>query len=103
SKPNQIDLSRDHLGLVSAEGDSGSDRDESIFYISDSKSFHFTLSHNRAHYVLEKNDLGNRRFGSLHPFDPEIENTLNRIRKSKNMHVWHSSDSFSSIPKIDNF
>ncbi|RDY03503.1 hypothetical protein CR513_12907, partial [Mucuna pruriens] len=28
-----------------------------------------------------------RNSGSLHPFDPEIKKTLNRIRKSKNMHV----------------
>ncbi|RDX99518.1 hypothetical protein CR513_17422, partial [Mucuna pruriens] len=44
-----------------------------------------------------------RNFDSLHPFDPEIEKTLNRIRKSNNMHVGHSSDSRSSIPEIDNF
>ncbi|RDY06075.1 hypothetical protein CR513_10011, partial [Mucuna pruriens] len=28
-----------------------------------------------------------RSSSSLHPFDPEIEKTLNRIRKFKNMHV----------------
>ncbi|RDX91108.1 hypothetical protein CR513_26957, partial [Mucuna pruriens] len=44
-----------------------------------------------------------RNSGSLHPFDPEIEKTLNRIKKSKNMHVGHSSDSFSSITEIDSF
>ncbi|RDX96919.1 hypothetical protein CR513_20366, partial [Mucuna pruriens] len=42
-------------------------------------------------------------FGSLHPFNPKIEKTLNRISKSKNMHVGHSSDSFSSIPETNNF
>ncbi|RDY13038.1 hypothetical protein CR513_02097, partial [Mucuna pruriens] len=44
-----------------------------------------------------------RNFGSLHPFDPEIDKTLNRIRKSKNMHVGHSRGSLSSISKTDNF
>ncbi|RDY09770.1 hypothetical protein CR513_05810, partial [Mucuna pruriens] len=44
-----------------------------------------------------------RSFDSLHPFDPEIDKTLNRIRISKNMHVGHSSGSFSSISEIDNF
>ncbi|RDX63041.1 hypothetical protein CR513_58568, partial [Mucuna pruriens] len=44
-----------------------------------------------------------RSFGSLHPFDPKIEKTLTRIRKSKSMHVGHTSDSFSSIPETDNF
>ncbi|RDY06532.1 hypothetical protein CR513_09466, partial [Mucuna pruriens] len=44
-----------------------------------------------------------KSFNSLHPFDPKIEKTLNRIRKSKSMHVGHSSDSFSSIPETDNF
>ncbi|RDX88815.1 hypothetical protein CR513_29536, partial [Mucuna pruriens] len=34
-------------------------RGESILYISASTSFRFTPNHNRAHYVLEKNDLGN--------------------------------------------
>ncbi|RDX90200.1 hypothetical protein CR513_27963, partial [Mucuna pruriens] len=33
-------------------------RGESILYISDSTSFHYTLNHNQAHCVLEKNDLG---------------------------------------------
>ncbi|RDY03812.1 hypothetical protein CR513_12555, partial [Mucuna pruriens] len=44
-----------------------------------------------------------RSSGSLHPFDPEIKKTLNRIRKSKNMHVGHASDNFSSVTKTDNF
>ncbi|RDY08868.1 hypothetical protein CR513_06836, partial [Mucuna pruriens] len=44
-----------------------------------------------------------RSFGSFHPFDPKIEKTLNRIRKSKNMHVGHASDSFSSVTETDNF
>ncbi|RDX79736.1 hypothetical protein CR513_39809, partial [Mucuna pruriens] len=44
-----------------------------------------------------------RNYGSLHQFDPEIEKTLNRIRKSKNMHVGHSSDSLSFILETDNF
>ncbi|RDY10505.1 hypothetical protein CR513_04963, partial [Mucuna pruriens] len=35
--------------------------------------------------------------GSLHSFDPEIDITLNRIRKTKNIHVGHSSSSFNSI------
>ncbi|RDX80277.1 Copia protein, partial [Mucuna pruriens] len=33
-----------------------------------------------------------RSSASLHPFGPEIEKTLNKIRKSKNMHVGHNSD-----------
>ncbi|RDY12784.1 hypothetical protein CR513_02382, partial [Mucuna pruriens] len=44
-----------------------------------------------------------RNSSSLHPFDSEIEKTLNRTKKSKNMHVGHSSDSFSSIPETDRF
>ncbi|RDY09013.1 hypothetical protein CR513_06688, partial [Mucuna pruriens] len=44
-----------------------------------------------------------RNSSSLHPFDPEIEKTLNRIKKSKNMRVGHSNDSFSSTPEIENF
>ncbi|RDX80977.1 hypothetical protein CR513_38401, partial [Mucuna pruriens] len=56
-----IDFSRNHPGLVSAESNSASGRDESIFYISDSTSFHSILSHKRAHCVLEKNDLGLRK------------------------------------------
>ncbi|RDX85181.1 hypothetical protein CR513_33677, partial [Mucuna pruriens] len=44
-----------------------------------------------------------RNCSSLHPFDPGTEKTLNRIRKSKNMHVVHSSDSFSFIPKTGHF
>ncbi|RDY02743.1 hypothetical protein CR513_13762, partial [Mucuna pruriens] len=44
-----------------------------------------------------------RSSSSLHPFDLEIEKTLNKIKKSKNMHVGHTSDSTSSIPEIDNF
>ncbi|RDY08190.1 hypothetical protein CR513_07608, partial [Mucuna pruriens] len=45
-----------------------------------------------------------RSSGSLHPFDPEIEKTLNRIRKSKNMHIGHNSSSnVSSINVTDDF
>ncbi|RDX95020.1 hypothetical protein CR513_22512, partial [Mucuna pruriens] len=45
-----------------------------------------------------------RSFGSVHPFDPEIEKTLNRIKKSKNMHIGHnSSSSVSSIIETDDF
>ncbi|RDY06464.1 hypothetical protein CR513_09546, partial [Mucuna pruriens] len=44
-----------------------------------------------------------RSSSSLHPFDLEIDKALNRIRKSKNMHVGHSSRSFSFISKIENF
>ncbi|RDX63240.1 hypothetical protein CR513_58359, partial [Mucuna pruriens] len=40
----------------------------------------------------------------LHPFDPEIEKTLNWIRKSENMHIGHnSSSSVSSIIETDDF
>ncbi|RDY14407.1 hypothetical protein CR513_00511, partial [Mucuna pruriens] len=44
-----------------------------------------------------------RSFDSLYPFDPKIDKTLNKIRKFKNMHVGHSSGSFSSIFETDNF
>ncbi|RDX59865.1 hypothetical protein CR513_61809, partial [Mucuna pruriens] len=44
-----------------------------------------------------------RSSDSLHHFDPEIEKTFNRIRKSKNMHVGHTSDSVSSILETNNF
>ncbi|RDX81448.1 hypothetical protein CR513_37866, partial [Mucuna pruriens] len=44
-----------------------------------------------------------RSSGSLHPFDPKIEKTLNKIRKFKNMHVGHTSGSFSTIPETNNF
>ncbi|RDY04927.1 hypothetical protein CR513_11287, partial [Mucuna pruriens] len=37
---------------------------------------------------------------NLHPFDLEIEKTLNRIRKSKNMHIGPNSSSVSSIIEI---
>ncbi|RDX62218.1 hypothetical protein CR513_59473, partial [Mucuna pruriens] len=56
-KPSQIDLYRDHLGSVSVESDSAV-AERVTFYISDSMSFYSTLNHNRAHCVLEKNDLG---------------------------------------------
>ncbi|RDX69986.1 hypothetical protein CR513_50828, partial [Mucuna pruriens] len=38
-----------------------------------------------------------RRSSSLHLFDPEMDKTLNRIRKTKNINVGHSSNSFNSI------
>ncbi|RDX79610.1 hypothetical protein CR513_39951, partial [Mucuna pruriens] len=41
--------------------------------------------------------------GSLHLFDPEIDKTLNWVKKSKNIYVGHSSGSFSSISESDNF
>ncbi|RDX98358.1 hypothetical protein CR513_18730, partial [Mucuna pruriens] len=44
-----------------------------------------------------------RSSSSLHPFDPEIDKTFDRVRKSKNMLVGHSSRSFSSISESDNF
>ncbi|RDY09133.1 hypothetical protein CR513_06552, partial [Mucuna pruriens] len=44
-----------------------------------------------------------RSSGSLHPFDPMIEKTLNRIRKFKNMHVGHTSDSVVFIIETDDF
>ncbi|RDY04250.1 hypothetical protein CR513_12063, partial [Mucuna pruriens] len=44
-----------------------------------------------------------KSFSSLHSFDPEIDKTLNRIRKAKNIHVRHSSSSFNSISESDNF
>ncbi|RDX74142.1 hypothetical protein CR513_46146, partial [Mucuna pruriens] len=40
---------------------------------------------------------------SLHLFDHQIEKTLNRIRKSKNMHIGHSSNNLSLIPKTNHF
>ncbi|RDY09249.1 hypothetical protein CR513_06407, partial [Mucuna pruriens] len=40
---------------------------------------------------------------SLHPLDPEIDKTLNRLRKTKNIHVGHSSSSFNSIAESDTF
>ncbi|RDX77866.1 hypothetical protein CR513_41938, partial [Mucuna pruriens] len=43
----------------------------------------------------------NRSFGSFHSFDPEIDKMLNRIRKTKNIHVGHSSSSFNSIYESD--
>ncbi|RDX90328.1 hypothetical protein CR513_27828, partial [Mucuna pruriens] len=45
--------------------------------------------------------LGSRSSNSLHSFDPELDKTLNRIRKAKNIHVGHSSSSFNSISKAD--
>ncbi|RDX73567.1 hypothetical protein CR513_46806, partial [Mucuna pruriens] len=43
-------------------------------------------------------------FGSFHPFDLEIKKTLNRIKKSKNMHIGHnSSSSVNSIIEIEDF
>ncbi|RDX95397.1 hypothetical protein CR513_22097, partial [Mucuna pruriens] len=44
-----------------------------------------------------------RGFGSFHPFNLEIEKTLNMIKKSKNMHVGHASDNFSFVTETDNF
>ncbi|RDX91063.1 hypothetical protein CR513_26990, partial [Mucuna pruriens] len=44
-----------------------------------------------------------RSFGSLHPFDPKIEKTLNKIRKSKNMHIAHNSSSVSFIIVTNDF
>ncbi|RDX97333.1 hypothetical protein CR513_19903, partial [Mucuna pruriens] len=44
-----------------------------------------------------------RNSNSFHPFDLEIEETLNKIRKSKNMHVGHNCDSFSFILETDHF
>ncbi|RDY07628.1 hypothetical protein CR513_08223, partial [Mucuna pruriens] len=38
---------------------------------------------------------------SLHSLDPEIDKTLNRIRKTKNIHVGNNSSSFNSISKFD--
>ncbi|RDX72040.1 hypothetical protein CR513_48532, partial [Mucuna pruriens] len=47
-------LHRDHIDSASAESNSTSDQDESTLYTLDFASFCSTLSHNRAHYVLEK-------------------------------------------------
>ncbi|RDX81729.1 hypothetical protein CR513_37556, partial [Mucuna pruriens] len=44
-----------------------------------------------------------RNSGNLHPFDPEIDRTLNRIRKSKNMHVGHSSDNYLQLEPAQSY
>ncbi|RDY05287.1 hypothetical protein CR513_10894, partial [Mucuna pruriens] len=44
-----------------------------------------------------------RNSGSLHPLDLEIEKTLNRIRKSKHMHIGHIGDSIRFITMTDNY
>ncbi|RDY00734.1 hypothetical protein CR513_16049, partial [Mucuna pruriens] len=44
-----------------------------------------------------------RSSGSLHSVDLEIEKTLNRIRKTKNMHIQHTVDRIHSITKTENF
>ncbi|RDX76670.1 Retrovirus-related Pol polyprotein, partial [Mucuna pruriens] len=49
-----ISLYQDHIGSVSVESNSASDRDESTLCTLDSSSFCFTLIHNRARYVLER-------------------------------------------------
>ncbi|RDX98445.1 hypothetical protein CR513_18633, partial [Mucuna pruriens] len=66
----------------------------------------FELS--RVHVVAKSESMvafmtRKRSFGSLHPFDLEIEKILNRIKKSKNMHVEHTNDSVSFILETDNF
>ncbi|RDX72524.1 hypothetical protein CR513_47985, partial [Mucuna pruriens] len=44
-----------------------------------------------------------RSSSSLHSFDPEIDKTLNRIRKTKNINVGYSSGSFNPIAEADTF
>ncbi|RDX99537.1 hypothetical protein CR513_17395, partial [Mucuna pruriens] len=44
-----------------------------------------------------------RSSDSLHSFDLEIDKTLNRIKKTKNINIGHSSDSFNSISEFDTF
>ncbi|RDX91966.1 hypothetical protein CR513_25969, partial [Mucuna pruriens] len=46
---------------------------------------------------------GSKSSGNLYSLDLEIDKTLNRIRKSKNISVGHSSDSFNSISEFDTF
>ncbi|RDX79732.1 hypothetical protein CR513_39813, partial [Mucuna pruriens] len=52
--------------------------------------------------VIEVGMTRQRSFGSLYPLDPEIEKTLNRIRKTKNMFIEHTSDRIHSIAETDN-
>ncbi|RDX96341.1 hypothetical protein CR513_21013, partial [Mucuna pruriens] len=44
-----------------------------------------------------------RSSSSLHSFDLEIDKTLNRIRKTKNINVGNSSSSFNSVSESDTF
>ncbi|RDY00598.1 hypothetical protein CR513_16198, partial [Mucuna pruriens] len=75
TKPNY--LYRDHLGSVFVESD---------LAIAECRPKCMTRS---------------RSSNSLHSFDPKIDKTLNRIRKTKNIHVGHSRSSFNSISESD--
>ncbi|RDX69656.1 hypothetical protein CR513_51197, partial [Mucuna pruriens] len=54
-------------------------------------------------YKIEADMTRKRSSGSLYPLDPVIEKTLNRIRKTKKMHIEHTGDRIHSITETDNF
>ncbi|RDX81557.1 hypothetical protein CR513_37747, partial [Mucuna pruriens] len=58
----------------------------------------------RLSYVRIEAGMTRKRSSSgLHPLDPKIEKTLNRIRKTKKMHIEHTGDRIHSIIETDNF
>ncbi|RDX97292.1 hypothetical protein CR513_19950, partial [Mucuna pruriens] len=84
SNPSQISLYRDHLGSISSKGDSASA--ETIQYSTPQILRHFTshriiIEHNVS---LRKIDLGSST-EPLYAFDPEIDKTLRRLRRTRNL------------------
>ncbi|RDX99451.1 hypothetical protein CR513_17502, partial [Mucuna pruriens] len=101
---SEFDSSPSLVSLSEIELESSQSEIESAFYVPSAfchKILISTLSHNRTHYVFEKNDLGlhyaicmtRSNFNILYELDPEIDRTLHRLRKVRSTLVSNNGSS----------